>query len=85
MDRRAAREPLGVGLAERGCRALGWRNRVDELGPGLVAEQERRPGPLRMPLDVVRERAQEDVGPDPSLGPMMDRADGEIDRLDRPP
>jgi len=73
-----------MGLVERGRRALRRGDGVGELGPLLVAEQERRPGPLEVPLDVVGEQAEKDVGPDPRLGPVVDRADLQVDRLEAP-
>ena len=82
VDRRAVGQQPGAGLGEGGVRALAGAT-GSALGRSSVAEQQRRPGTLEVPADVVGEHAQEDVRADPALRPVVDRADREVDRLER--
>ena len=53
------------------------------FGGGLVVVFIEHGGETRahMPLDIIGQHAQEHVGADPILEPMMDRPDMQIDRL----
>jgi len=86
-----AHDPLPIGGAFGclfGLHGLGrfgagnWRGPFRLGGNKLgVVEQKRGQGVPQMPLDVIGEHAQEDMSPHPRCGPMADRPDIEIDRL----
>jgi hypothetical protein len=48
----------------------------------LVGEQQLTPGLAHVPLDVVGEHVQEDVGAHARLEPMVDRPDLQVHRLE---
>ena len=86
MDRQAVvgAAVVCVGAARASARALA----TGEARCGLGGRRGRRrrtasaPGLAHVPLDVVGEHAQEDVGAHARRGPVVDRADLEIDGLD---
>ena len=78
-------EGLGAYLAQCRLGTLGRRNRI-ALRLGLVilvTEQERPPGLEHVPLHIVSEHAEEDVGPDPVLETVSDGPHLEIQGLER--
>ncbi len=86
MDRRPVLvvPPCDLGFGAR--RAFGGRHRVARrLGRLiLVGKEQFAPGLFQMPLDVVGEHAEEDVGAYTIAQAVMDGADLEVDGLHRP-
>ena len=80
---------LGVPTGDHGSGRFGPLGRGYRVagGPGsliLVGKEEFPPGLPEMPLDMVGEQAQEEVGPDPIRQPVVEGTDLEVDRLHRP-
>ena len=78
-------EFLGAYLSQGSLGALSGSNRVPRfLGfLVLVAEEQWTPCFTHVPLDVVGEHAQEDVGAYPCLEAVANRTHLEVDGLDR--
>src|SRR3982075_2140860 len=72
VHRATVLQALGARLAEGLGRTLSERHRVSGQRWLIVLEQQRRPGLLQMPLHVVSEHAEEDVGTNTVLGPVAD-------------
>ncbi len=72
------------GLGLRRGRALGWRHRIARGLGGLlgVGEHQFAPGLAHVPLDVVRQHAQQDVRAHPIGQAMVDRPHLQVHRLD---
>src|SRR5271157_199297 len=84
--RRAVSEAAAMHLGERGLRAFGGRHGIAlprRVRGDFVREQKRLPGFGHMPLHVIGQHAEEDVGLDAGLQAMPDRAHLEIGALQR--
>ena len=83
-------QPLGSalagGLGARGGRGSRGRDGRGALGLGgvgvVVVEEQRGEGASHVPLDVIGEHAEEDVGPHAPLEAVVDGTDLEVDALE---
>ena len=87
QGRRAVCEPAAVHLGQSRLGAPGRGNRIAlprRVRRHFVREQKRLPGFGQVPLYVIGEHAEEDVGLDACFQAMPDRAHLKIDALQRP-
>ena len=75
--------PAGLGVGRGRGTGGGDGRGSGGLGRGgiVVVEEQRRERAAHVPLDVVGEHAEEDVGPDPAFEAVVDRAHLEIHGL----
>ena len=84
MDGRAVIKAFGGYLLQGALGAFGWRHGVPRCLGLLVfiGEEQRAPSFDHMPLDVVGEHGEEDVGADAALQAMSDGPDHQVNTFE---
>ena len=85
MRLRAVIQSMGGGFAHGSSGALGGCYRIAlRLGFQIfIGKQQRTPGFAHVPFDIVGQHAEQDVGADSSLKPMVDGPDMQVDGFHR--